>query len=118
MYSAEFPEVSTVSKGLALELFQIQKSAAASRSQYSEYTQWMESLFQSKCVNAKKLKIKIDPACKPEVLQLLHEPFSLPVRQQSHTSPEPSFSEKEQNSSTAHSSTSSLQSKERLGIRA
>ena len=99
--SAEFPEVSTVSKGLALELLQIQRSAAAP---WSQYTQWMETMFHSKCVstnairravldlNAKKVKIQKDPARKPEVLQLLHEPFSLPqvvVGQQPHTCPEP-----------------------------
>ena len=91
---AAFPEISTVSKGLVLELLQIQRSAAAP---WSQYAHWMETLFQSECVstnairrsvvdlNAKKLKIQKDPAHKAEVLQLLHEPFSLPGLGSSNT---------------------------------
>ena len=88
---AAFPEISTESKGLVLELLQIQRSAAAP---WSQYAHWMETLFQSECVStnairrsvvAKKLKIQKDPAHKAEVLQLLHEPFSLPGLGSSNT---------------------------------
>ena len=99
---AEFSETITkVKKGLLLELLQIQRSASLS---WSQYTHWVEKLFQTEGVSAnairkavldlhaKKLKIQKDPACKSLVSQLLHEPFSLPqVRDklQSHPPPEP-----------------------------